>query len=1246
MKPIFLRFLFLVGTLVVLVTPFEYSTTIFVGYENGSQVERDCFPDKGRVYCPTLEDAQAYIVTNVGSSKSVQTIIWKSCSRNSTLNTCEPTPIVLSNRLQFTSLSNIALVGATKGVAILCKPNSLAIGAGLVFESVHGLVIENLTLDGCGTYIPKLTGAITIIDCTNATLQSMGFRNGAGLGVAIMQTKGLVNILDSEFGRNIRGILIEFPSDIPILSIHNYYMIDNCTFFSNANRIWGAGMLLYFKKAKRNIVKISRCSFNRNLGFVGGGLHIVIDSSWENSIVIAGCTFSKNYAIDHGGGVIIDYGSLATGNTIAFVDTIFDRNNAGHGGGVVLVADGSSNNTLKFDNCVWYRNTANFTAAAVELLSSDLASSKPVPVFENCQFIGNEAQNIPFPISQSTTQWTMTRGTLVATSYEVHFSESVVFENNTASGIYAVSSLIKFHSGINAKFINNSGINGGAMALRLSSSLQVNTNSTLHFANNSALLRGAAIYADYIDYFSSNECFIHISMDTKNVTITFLENFAGVYMKRKICGGAVFATLLSTYEEACSKGTLSVKLECVGNDITRKDPSFRESELLKVEKQFFNNHGQIANSIPGKEFIISLEIEGEMQRGVDSVFRAFILGSNSITIDPAYSYISTGTLKVYGSPGSEGILVLERIGFPEVYLSVNVLLRECPPGYIIIDNKGNYSRHVAECSCAWNHEQAYQGILKCNSALFQASILQGFWAGYDSEPATPDNLFSAPCPHGFCSYNTTDYSAFHLLPNTASRSELEAFICGTQRTGILCGKCSDNHSVYFHSSEYRCGDNRRCRFGAVFYVISEILPVTVIFITVMIFNISFTSGAVNGFIFFAQVLNTLAVDANGTVHLPKGVDLLTQVYQFIYRFFNLEFFGIDSLSFCLWKGATTLDILAFKYVTVAYALVLVVATIMLMNICSCCFYRVFFCLKPRVVKNSVIHGLSAFLVMCYTQCTLVSLRILTRTFLEGLKTSQAVVFYSGNINYFSKQHMIYAIPALICLATVVAIPPILLLLYPAAWRMLAACHINNETKYIGRVLTMIERFKPLLDSFQSCFKDNFRFFAGLYFIYRLSAQVTYGVAISPIQFYTAVEIQVIIMLILHASVQPYEKRWHNIVDTFLLADLAAINALTMFIYSLAAGGKVHAQGNGITIAAYIQLILIFLPLVYIAVYILIQLVMKLKSVLKGNRETSPPREDNELPARLLGMDDSDDDDFFNYHALHDQHAHELDTFYD
>jgi len=85
-----------------------------------------------------------------------------------------------------------------------------------------------------------------------------------------------------------------------------------------------------------------------------------------------------------------------------------------------------------------------------------------------------------------------------------------------------------------------------------------------------------------------------------------------------------------------------------------------------------------------------------------------------------------------------------------------------------------------------------------------------------------------------------------------------------------------------------------------------------------------------------------------------------EVYQFAYRFFNLDFFGITPLSFCLWQGATTLDILAFKYITITYALLLVLLTVLFMK----CFNLYHTCQTQLRIypkdKSSVIHGLSAF----------------------------------------------------------------------------------------------------------------------------------------------------------------------------------------------------------------------------------------------------------------------------------------------
>ena len=91
----------------------------------------------------------------------------------------------------------------------------------------------------------------------------------------------------------------------------------------------------------------------------------------------------------------------------------------------------------------------------------------------------------------------------------------------------------------------------------------------------------------------------------------------------------------------------------------------------------------------------------------------------------------------------------------------------------------------------------------------------------------------------------------------------------------------------------------------------------------------FTSGALNGFIFFVQFIDTMLIDANGFISTHKALDTFMSIYLFMYRMFNLNFFTIDRLSFCLWEGANTLDIFAFKYVTVVYSIVLVLVTVLL-----------------------------------------------------------------------------------------------------------------------------------------------------------------------------------------------------------------------------------------------------------------------------------------------------------------------------
>ena len=152
--------------------------------------------------------------------------------------------------------------------------------------------------------------------------------------------------------------------------------------------------------------------------------------------------------------------------------------------------------------------------------------------------------------------------------------------------------------------------------------------------------------------------------------------------------------------------------------------------------------------------------------------------------------------------------------------------------------------------------------------------------------------------------------------------------------------------------------------GLLFYFVSEILPVSVMFIVVIFFNVKLTSGAMNGFIFFIQFIDTMLLDANGFILVHPVTNIVMSIYQFIYRMFNLNFFTLDKLSFCLWKGANTLDVLAFKYVTITYALLLVIVTVLLMRLCNITQLKKslsFKCLSSDDIKSTVVHGISTFL---------------------------------------------------------------------------------------------------------------------------------------------------------------------------------------------------------------------------------------------------------------------------------------------
>ena len=743
-------------------------------------------------------------------------------------------------------------------------------------------------------------------------------------------------------------------------------------------------------------------------------------------------------------------------------------------------------------------------------------------------------------------------------------------------------------------------------------------------------------------------------MLVKNVTLRFENNFAAVDSMRphsqlneeniRHHGDSIFATSVVPCFEKCIQSlqtdvsSITDTLKCIGQfsfdelDTKRRQISTSPHHFAATETSFeYDNmclvYVNITNNsikrnpnyqpkrynpfkgplhlIPGKSTKIPLRLIDDLCGVVFFVVKVRVVSSEmkSIIIHAAHSVLTDNSLTLYGKENDTGCIQLTTIGVRAISVTIKVIIDQCPPGYILHDK-------FKECRCSSTNKMNYRGIERCNESKFRAYVKHGYWVGYVKN-RSESSLASALCPKGFCSNNTASPTE-HLLP--ANSEDVSLYICNANRTGRICGSCKANHSAYYHSMSFYCGSNNLCHLGWLFYILSKIIPVTILFLVVIVFNISFTSGPLNGVIFFIQMIDTLKIKAENFISFETPLHTITQLYQVVFRMFTLNFFSHQDLSFCLIRHASAMDVLAFKYITITYSLLLVIGTVLLLKKCN---FKLCGIPSPSL-KGSIIHGLSGFLVMSYSECTRVSLMILTKSHVSVGPNSKDIeyAFYNGDYSYMGPEHLKYAIPAIIFLQTMVAIPPLLLLTYPLCYKLFALLRIE-ESKCVQITCKIIplEKTKPLFDSIQGAFKDQYRFFAGLYFLYRLCALLFFTLD-SLTTHYTLTGVLLVFMLTIHATFCPYKKRWHNILDAILFCNLIIINTITHYNYYL----SLKASSDVVTVMISLQCVLILLPLVYLIAFTIYSIVVKTKPLCTFRCHSSAQRtteDDSDIILNIL-----------------------------
>ena len=1165
------------------------------GYDNVSCVENPAL-----VFCKTLSHAVSQIV-----EKANVTITLKSEF------------ITLDTVVHFNQWTNVTLKGQGKNItSIKCNYTTTHNESmGLVFDNSNGIQLQQLSITNCSVKISTnnnqtFSSGLVIKDTSYVTLYNISITNNDGFGAMLTNNMGNIIVNFSQFSNNsikmdtdeIQGgggmaIVVSQCSFDSIscnesnTNLTGNYIISNSIFCNNIHSraansdMWsfsyGGGLNIFLRwRANGNTFKITNSTFKNNTALGGGGMGLAIhNTASHNMILIEGCKYINNSVVDNGGGGGIKISiypireienvQLPKNNSITVRDTTFKGNTALYGGGTsvfiaaVNKAVSDINNALLFTNCTWIENKSSASTAvdiAPEVHEQIESNAIALPIFENCNILHNH----PDYVSALDQSYFSGQGTFFISKITVKFKGVNTFCHNSVTPLLILSSIVHIESNSTMIFKHNRGLKGGALKLYGVSIISYDNNITFNFINNTADIVGGAIYVSNEDprySFASHLCFLQNSNknsnNSNNVSFNFINNHSPPP------SNTIYVTSLHPCKYFCSKGVFSFannpfeNISCLGHFHFQNTDKIHYNVTTDASDIVLNSTSIIA--IPGHSTFIPVDFHDDIGQNVTNVTQFTTNISNrTARLDPSSLISYKNHITLIGTPGSIGVLTIIPTGTSSCYTQLNFSLSPCPPGYVLVNNEF--------CHCSTTAGKYYKGILNCNSTTL--IVAQGYWVGYiNVSNATEDHFYTGECPFGYCNtYNSDTFAYINIYVDISYQ------LCTKERNGILCGQCRSGNSVAFNSKSFQCKNDSKCHLGLLFYILFELIPIVVLFAIILYFNISFTNGAAYSIVFAIQHIQVFHIAIRGSLQY-KNTGYIETVNA-LYNIFNLEFFTTEHLSFCLWSGANSLDILAVKYVSIVFAVSLIFLLVYCMNHC---------CMRYCQRRGSMVHGLTAFLIICYSQCTSITVNILSSVTLSGKEQNRYihVVYLAGQMEYFDSDHIRYAIPAVLCLCLIIIPVPLILSCDPVLLKL------EDRFKMCQLWTCCREHFKPLLDSFQGCFKDNMRCFAGFFFLYRDSIFVVSFVSDDSNSYYYDMELALILILVFQSIARPFHKTSHNVIASLSICNLVLINLLTIKIITTA---NIEGLTHYVLNLQLIQIFLLTLPLLVFIIWIVKQVI--------------------------------------------------------
>ena len=423
---------------------------------------------------------------------------------------------------------------------------------------------------------------------------------------------------------------------------------------------------------------------------------------------------------------------------------------------------------------------------------------------------------------------------------------------------------------------------------------------------------------------------------------------------------------------------------------------------------------------------------------------------------------------------------------------------------------------------------------------------------------------------GFCpyfdlrNYNITKPGYISLPDNI---SELNDFMCGPMnRKGLVCSECIDGYGPSVTSTKFRCSDCSNAWYGVPLYLLLELVPVTVFYLVLLLFQINLTSAPMIIFILYSNFI-LLFIRFNFINFDELQVE--QKIIAIFYSLWTLDFFRFIVPPFCVAPNLKIIHVLYLQTVSAVFPFVLIGITWLCIKLHSRNFKIVtqpWQLLERVIVKRfnitwtsgrTVIDTFSTFFLLTFSKITLVLLLPLypsSRVYhlsvvnTKGLPpTDDACLALSDpSISIINVENLPFVIISAFIFLFAILPPVLFLALYPIQ-RFRALLLKCLPVRYIGPL-------NIFADKFYRCYRDglkggrDMRSLASFYFFIILLSYSLWS--IESTQFFLVGTLFGGCSIFI-AIVQPYKKKYMSVIDTFILANIAFLStALDKNIHAL------------------------------------------------------------------------------------------------